>query len=69
MAGRNGAAGLTLPFLASTGDQRELYLLDERPDNLAPNERRLGDAMPGKAALIAADGPWCNPDPVDDTSD
>ena len=35
------------------GDQRELYLLDERPGEEAPYERLLGDAMAGDGALFA----------------
>ena len=35
------------------GDQRELFLLDEKPDQKAPYERLLGDAMAGDGALFA----------------
>ncbi len=35
------------------GDQRELFLLDERPHEKAPYERLLGDAMAGNGALFA----------------
>ena len=35
------------------GDQRELYLLDEQPQELAPYERLLEDAMAGDGALFA----------------
>jgi glucose-6-phosphate 1-dehydrogenase len=35
------------------GDQRELFLLDEQPDEQTPYERLLGDAMAGNAALFA----------------
>ena len=34
------------------GDQRELFLLDEQPDEQTPYERLLGDALPGKGALF-----------------
>ena len=34
------------------GDQRELFLLDEQPDEQTPYERLLGDAMAGNAALF-----------------
>jgi glucose-6-phosphate 1-dehydrogenase len=36
-----------------TGDQRELVLLDEQPDEELPYERLLGDAMAGHGALFA----------------
>jgi glucose-6-phosphate 1-dehydrogenase len=35
------------------GDQRELYLVDERPGEEAPYERLLADAMAGNGALFA----------------
>jgi glucose-6-phosphate 1-dehydrogenase len=35
------------------GDQRELYLLDEMPDERAAYDRLLGDAMKGSGALFA----------------
>lgn len=35
------------------GDQRELFLLDEQPDQHAPYERLLGDAMAGDGALFS----------------
>ncbi len=38
---------------AFVGDQRELYLLDAQPDERAPYDRLLGDAMAGNAALFA----------------
>ena len=34
------------------GDQRELFLLDEQPDEQTPYERLLGDAMAGNPALF-----------------
>jgi glucose-6-phosphate 1-dehydrogenase len=50
------------------GDQRELYLLDERPDAEAPYARLLGDAMAGNGALFtredAVDAAWAVVDPV-----
>ncbi len=36
-----------------TGDQRELFLLDEQLDKESPYERLLGDAMAGDGALFA----------------
>ena len=36
-----------------TGEQRELYLLDEQPEEQAPYERLLADAMAGNGALFA----------------
>lgn len=41
---------------AFTGDQHELFLLDEQPDKEAPYERLLGDAMTGDVALFAREG-------------
>ena len=50
------------------GDQRELYLIDERPGEEAPYERLLGDAMAGDGALFtredAVDAAWAAVDPV-----
>ena len=50
------------------GDQRELYLLDERPGEEAPYERLLGDAMAGNGALFtredAVEAAWAVVDPV-----
>jgi glucose-6-phosphate 1-dehydrogenase len=50
------------------GDQRELYLLDEQPDRVAPYERLLGDAMAGDGALFtredAIDAAWAVVEPV-----
>jgi glucose-6-phosphate 1-dehydrogenase len=50
------------------GDQRELYLMDERPGEEAPYERLLGDAMTGNGALFtrenAVEAAWAVVDPV-----
>jgi glucose-6-phosphate 1-dehydrogenase len=50
------------------GDQRELYLLDERPGAEAPYERLLGDAMAGDGALFAredsVEAAWAVVDPI-----
>ncbi len=50
------------------GDQRELYLTDERPGEEAPYERLLGDAMAGNGALFtredAVEAAWTVVDPV-----
>jgi glucose-6-phosphate 1-dehydrogenase len=53
---------------AFVGDQRELYLMDERPGEEAPYERLLGDAMAGNGALFtredAVEAAWAAVDPV-----
>ncbi len=50
------------------GDQRELYLVDERPGEETPYERLLGDAMTGNGALFtredAVEASWAVVDPV-----
>ncbi len=50
------------------GDQRELYLVDERPGEEAPYERLLSDAMAGNGALFtredAVEAAWAAVDPV-----
>jgi len=50
------------------GEQRELYLVDERPGEEAPYERLLGDAMAGDGALFtredAVEAAWAVVDPV-----
>jgi glucose-6-phosphate 1-dehydrogenase len=50
------------------GDQRELFLLDERPDEQKPYERLLGDAMAGRGALFTSgdcvEAAWSVVDPV-----
>jgi glucose-6-phosphate 1-dehydrogenase len=53
---------------AFVGDQRELYLVDERPGEESPYERLLGDAMAGNGALFtredAVEAAWAVVDPV-----
>lgn len=50
------------------GDQRELYLTDEQPSEVAPYERLLEDAMAGDGALFtredAVEAAWAVVDPV-----
>jgi glucose-6-phosphate 1-dehydrogenase len=50
------------------GDQRELYLLDEQPDEASPYERLLSDAMAGDGALFAreesVEAAWAVVDPI-----
>jgi len=50
------------------GDQRELFLLDTQPNEEAPYERLLGDAMAGDGALFtreeAVEAAWAVVDPV-----
>jgi glucose-6-phosphate 1-dehydrogenase len=50
------------------GDQRELYLLDERKGEESPYERLLSDAMAGDAALFARqdsiESAWAVVDPI-----
>jgi len=50
------------------GDQRELYLLEERSGEETPYERLLGDAMAGNGALFtreeAVEAAWAVVDPV-----
>ena len=50
------------------GEQRELYLTDEHPDEEAPYERLLGDAMAGNGALFtrqdAVEAAWAAVDPI-----
>lgn len=52
----------------SVGDQRDLYLVDERPGEKAPYARLLGDAMDGNGALFtredAVEAAWAVVDPV-----
>ncbi|MDR3392530.1 MAG: glucose-6-phosphate dehydrogenase [Sulfuriferula sp.] len=54
-----------------TGDQRELYLLDEQPGAETPYERLLEDAMAGDGALFtredAVEAAWTVVDPVLDS--
>ena len=53
---------------AFVGDQRELYLVDERPGEESPYERLLGDAMAGNGALFtredAVEAAWAVVNPV-----
>jgi glucose-6-phosphate 1-dehydrogenase len=53
---------------AFIGDQRELCLLDERPEQEPPYARLLGDALAGNAALFtredAVEAAWAVVDPV-----
>jgi len=50
------------------GEQRELYLFEERPGEESPYERLLGDAMIGDGALFtrkeAVEAAWAIVDPV-----
>jgi glucose-6-phosphate 1-dehydrogenase len=50
------------------GDQRELYLVDERSGEETPYERLLGDALAGNGALFiredAVEAAWAVVDPV-----
>jgi glucose-6-phosphate 1-dehydrogenase len=50
------------------GDQRELFLLDTQPNEEAPYERLLGDAMAGEGALFtredAVEAAWAIVNPV-----
>ncbi len=50
------------------GVQRELYLIDEHPDEEAPYERLLGDALAGNGALFtredAVEAAWAAVEPV-----
>ena len=50
------------------GEQRELYLFEERPGEETPYERLLGDAMIGEGALFtredAVEAAWAAVDPV-----
>jgi glucose-6-phosphate 1-dehydrogenase len=62
------AARVKRPGEEFLGDQRELYLLDEQPDEEAPYERLLGDAMAGNRALFidedTLEAAWAVVDPV-----
>jgi len=42
-----------VPGEAMVGEQRELYLCNQFPDEMSPYERLLGDAMNGEALLFA----------------
>ena len=62
------AARVKLAGKEFVGDQRELYLLEERPEEELPYERLLGDAMTGDGALFtrenAIEAAWAVIDPV-----
>jgi glucose-6-phosphate 1-dehydrogenase len=62
------AARVKLAGKEFVGDQRELYLLEERPAEESPYERLLGDAMAGDGALFtrenAVEAAWAVVDPV-----
>jgi glucose-6-phosphate 1-dehydrogenase len=62
------AARVKLAGEEFVGEQRELYLLEERPEEEAPYERLLGDAMAGDGALFtredAVEAAWAVVDPV-----
>jgi glucose-6-phosphate 1-dehydrogenase len=62
------AARVKLAGKEFVGEQRELYLFEERPGEEAPYERLLGDAMIGDGALFtredAVEAAWAVVDPV-----
>jgi len=62
------AARVKLAGKGFVGEQRELYLLEERPGEEAPYERLLGDAMTGDGALFTredtVEAAWAVVDPV-----
>jgi glucose-6-phosphate 1-dehydrogenase len=62
------AARVKLAGKEFVGEQRELYLLEDRPGEEAPYERLLGDAMTGDGALFtredAVESAWAVVDPV-----
>jgi len=62
------AARVKLAGKEFVGDQRELYLSEERPEEESPYERLLGDAMAGDGALFtredAVETAWAVVDPV-----
>ncbi len=62
------AARVKLAGKEFVGDQRELYLFEERPGEESPYERLLGDAMIGDGALFtredAVEAAWAVVDPV-----
>jgi glucose-6-phosphate 1-dehydrogenase len=62
------AARVKLAGKEFVGDQRELYLVDERPGEESPYERLLGDAMAGNGALFtredAVEAAWAVVNPV-----
>jgi glucose-6-phosphate 1-dehydrogenase len=62
------AARVKIPGEEFVGEQKELYLLEERPDDEPPYERLLRDAMAGDGALFtredAVEAAWAVVDPV-----
>jgi glucose-6-phosphate 1-dehydrogenase len=62
------AARVKLAGKDFVGEQRELYLSEERPGGETPYERLLGDAMAGDGALFtredAIEAAWAVVDPV-----
>ncbi|HEY6084269.1 MAG TPA: glucose-6-phosphate dehydrogenase, partial [Nitrospira sp.] len=62
------AARVKRPGHEFIGDQQELYLLDEHPDEETPYERLLGAAMAGDGALFtredAVEAAWAVVEPV-----
>jgi glucose-6-phosphate 1-dehydrogenase len=62
------AARVKLAGKEFVGDQRELYLSEEKPEEETPYERLLGDAMIGDGALFtredAVEAAWAVVDPV-----
>ena len=62
------AARVKLAGKDFVGEQRELYLSEERPGGETPYERLLGDAMAGNGALFtredAVEAAWAVVDPV-----
>ena len=62
------AARVKLAGKDFVGEQRELYLSEERPGGETPYERLLGDAMAGDGALftreLAVEAAWAVVDPV-----
>ena len=62
------AARVKLAGKEFVGEQRELYLVEERPGEETPYERLLGDAMTGDGALFtredAVEAAWAVVDPV-----
>ena len=65
------AARVKLAGKEFVGDQRELYLFEEEPEEEAPYERLLTDAMAGDGALFtredAVEAAWAVVDPVLET--
>ncbi len=62
------AARVKRPGKEFTGEQRELYLLNEQPEAESPYERLLGNAMAGNGALFAradcVEAAWAVVEPV-----